>query len=219
MTPILSQFSYIAAIIVFLSVVGFHLSRKNINLVFLYIVQSLAVASLLFIPAIHRMDFFLLLAAVLTLAIKAVFAPYFFLRLIKRHEMTFTSNTYLSLPFTLIVLSLLSGLAFSHVFKAFIELASVNMPAVSLAIAAIFTSVFLSINRRGALSQIVGVLSLENSIVALTLFLGVENSSGLDIGVSFDIGVWVLIAVLFLSMMYKQFGSLDVSTMKKLKEE
>jgi hydrogenase-4 component E len=219
MMPILSQFSYLAAIVVFLSVVGFHLSRKNINLVFLYIVQSLAVASLLFIPAIHEMNFLLLLAAVLTLAIKAIFAPYFFLRLIKRHEMTFTSNTYLSLPLTLIVLSLLAGLAYSHVFKSFADLAGDNMHAVSLAIAAIFASIFLSINRRGALSQIIGVLSLENGIVALTSFLGAEQSSGLDIGVSFDIGVWVLIAVLFLSMIYKQFGSLDVSTMKKLKEE
>jgi hydrogenase-4 component E len=156
---------------------------------------------------------------VLTLAIKAIFAPYFFLRLIKRHEMTFTSNTYLSLPLTLISLALLSGLAFSHAFKPFADLAGGNMQTVSLAIAAIFISIFLSINRRGALSQIIGVLSLENSIVVLTLFLGVVDSSGLDIGVSFDIAVWVVIAVLFLSMIYKQFGSLDVSTMKKLKEE
>jgi|WetSurMetagenome_2_1015567.scaffolds.fasta_scaffold11628_4 hydrogenase-4 component E len=219
MTPILSQFSYIIAIVVFLSAVGFHLSRKNINLVFLYILQSSAIAVLLFIPAIQEMDFLLLLAAVLTLAIKAVFAPYFFLRLIRRHELTFTSNAYLSLPLTLITLALLAGLAYSHVFKSFVDLSGGNMHAVSLAIAAIFVSIFLSINRRGALSQIIGVLSLENTIVALTLFLGVVDSSGLDIGVSFDIGVWVVIAVLFLSMIYKQFGSLDVSTMKKLKEE
>jgi len=217
--PILSQFSYIIAIVIFLAVVGFHLSRKNDNLVFLYIVQSGAVALLLFIPAIHEMNFFLLLAAVLTLAIKAIFAPYFFFRLIKRHEMTFTSNTYLSLPLTLIVLSLLAGLAYSHVFRPLFELSGGNAHAIPLAIAAIFVSIFLSINRRGALSQIIGVLSLENGIVALTSFLGVEEASGLDIGVSFDIAVWVVIAVLFLSMIYKQFGSLDVSTMKNLKEE
>jgi hydrogenase-4 component E len=98
-------------------------------------------------------------------------------------------------------------------------LAGGNLNAIPLALAAIFISIFLSINRRGALSQIIGVLSLENGIIALTAFLGITESSGLDIGVSFDIAVWVVIAALFLSMMYKQFGSLDVSKLKELKEE
>jgi hydrogenase-4 component E len=174
---------------------------------------------LLFIPALREMNFLLLLAAMLTLSIKAIFAPYFFFRLIKRHEMTFTSNTYLSLPLTLIVLSLLAGLSYSSVFQPLVNLAGGNTHAIPLALAAIFASIFLSINRRGALSQIIGVLSLENGIVALTSFLGIAEASGLDIGVSFDIGVWVVIAALFLSMMYKQFGSLDVSKLKELKEE
>jgi hydrogenase-4 component E len=215
----MTQIIYALAIVIFLAVVGIHLARKNINCVVLYIVQSAAVALLLFIPAIRAMDFFLLLAALLTLAIKSIFAPYFFMRLIKRHEMTFTSNTYLSLPLTLIVLALLSSLAYHDVFRPLFFMAGENLNAIPLAMAAIFISIFLIINRRGALSQIIGVLSLENSIVALTSFLGIEQSSGLDIAVSFDIAVWVIIAVLFLSMMYKQFGSLDVSSMTKLKEE
>jgi hydrogenase-4 component E len=219
MTQLLAQFSYVIAITVFLSVIGIHLARKNINCVVFYIIQSVAVAVLLFIPAFKELDFFLMLAAVLTLAIKAIFAPYFFLRLIKRHEMTFTSNTYLSLPQTLIVLSLLTGLAYFRVFQPLANLAGGNSHTIPLALATIFASIFLSINRRGALSQIIGVLSLENGIVALTSFLGMAEASGLDIGVSFDIAVWVIIAVLFLSMMYNQFGSLDVSKLKELKEE
>lgn len=215
----LPQFFYIIALVVFLSVIGIHLSKKNAFCIFFYIAQSLAVALLLFIPAFRQGDFFLILAAVLTLSIKAIIAPFFFFRLIKRHELTFSANNYLSLPLTLIVLALLSGLAYQGVFQPLAALAGENVNAMPLALAAIFISIFLIINRRGALSQIIGILSLENGIVALTYFLKVENVSGLDIGVSFDIAVWVVIAALFLSMLYKQFGTLDVSTMKNLKED
>jgi hydrogenase-4 component E len=215
----MNQFFYVIAAIVFLSVVGIHLTHKNTVCVFFYIVQSAAVSSLLFISGFREMDFFLIVTAILTLAIKAVGAPYFFTRLIKRHEMTFTSNTFLSLPMTLIVLALLTGLAYSGVFHPLAILGGGNLNAVPLALATIFSSIFLIINRRGALSQIIGILSLDNGIVALTSFLGVERISGLDIGVSFDIAVWVVIATLFLSMIYKQFGTLDASAMKALKEE
>jgi hydrogenase-4 membrane subunit HyfE len=219
MTQLLPQFSYTIGVIVFLSVVGIHLTRKNTNCVFFYILQSAAVALLLFVPAFREKDFFLMLAAVLTLSIKAIVAPYFFFRLIKRHELTFSANTYLSLPLTLIVLALLTGLAYQGIFQPLAALAGNNLNAVPLAVATIFVSIFLIINRRGALSQIVGILSLENGIVSLTSFLGVTQLSGLDIAVSFDIGVWVVIAALFLSIIYKQFGTLDVSTMSQLKEE
>ena len=81
-----------------------------------------------------------------------------------------------------------------------------------------FLSLFLIINRKSALSQIVGILSLENSIVAFAIFAGLEQSLSLQIGILFDISVWLIIATVFMSMMYTHFGSLDVTDMKKLKD-
>ncbi|MFA7662772.1 MAG: hypothetical protein WCX88_02540 [Patescibacteria group bacterium] len=219
MTQLLLHFSYAVGLVVFLSVIGMHLTRKNTACVLFYIFQSLAVALLLFVPALDKGSILLMLAALLTLIIKVILAPFFFLRLINRHELTFSANTYLSLPLTLIVLALLFGLAYQNIFQSLLIFAGENMNVVPLALATIFSSIFLIINRRGALSQIIGILSLENGIVALTSFLKVEQVPGLDIGISFDIAVWVIIAVLFLSMIYKKFGTLDVSTLKELKEE
>jgi hypothetical protein len=62
MTQLLAQFSYVIAITVFLSDGGIHLARKNINCVVFYIIPSVAVAVLLFIPAFKELDFFLMLA-------------------------------------------------------------------------------------------------------------------------------------------------------------
>ena len=106
MNQLFSQFSYSIAALILLSVVGVHLSRKNSSCIFFYIVQSLAVSLLLFIPAVREKDVLLMVAAILTMSIKAVGAPFFFYRLIKRHELTFSANTYLSLPLTLIGIAL-----------------------------------------------------------------------------------------------------------------
>lgn len=219
MTYFISQFYYILALIIFLSIIGVHLSKKNSVCVFFFIVQSLAVSLLIFIPALKNNDLLLIFAALLTLSIKSIAAPFFFFKLIKRHELTFSSSNYLSLPLTLAVIALLLGFSYSNIFESLSLLGGTNSNSVPLAIAVIFISIFLAINRRGALSQIISILSLENGIVALIAFLGVEQMPSLDIGVSFDLAVWVIIASLFLSMIYKQFGTLDINAMKNLKEE
>lgn len=219
MTYIFPQLYYVLGLAVFLSITSAHLFKKSSACVICLIVQSVAVFLLIFIPAIQTSNSLLIIAALLTLAIKAIAAPFFFFKLIRRHELTFSANNYLSLPLTLITVAILSGLAYSDIFRPLALLSGDNMLAIPLALAAIFISIFLTINRRGALSQIIGILSLENSIVALVAFLGVEQLPGLDIGVSFDLAVWIVIATLFLSLIYKQFGTLDVNAMKNLKEE
>jgi len=63
-----------------------------------------------------------------------------------------------------------------------------------------------------------GILSLENGIVSFALFAGLEQNPGLQLGITFDVLIWIIIASVFISMIYRQFGSLDVTTMKKLTE-
>jgi len=73
------------------------------------------------------------------------------------------------------------------------------------------------INRKGALSQMIGVLSLENSIVSFAFTAGLEQKPGLELGITFDIFVWIIIATVFVSMVYKKFKTLDVTEMSRLK--
>ena len=63
-----------------------------------------------------------------------------------------------------------------------------------------------------------GVLSLENSIMAFGLFSMIDQSLLLEMGIIFSISVWIIIATVFISMIYKHFGSLDVTKMKHLKD-
>ena len=213
-----SFFQFTAITAVFLSAVLLHITKRNLTAVFLYFIQSLAVAALLFQPLFENFSMIVLLMAGLTLAIKAVVAPLFFSKLIKRHQLKFSASTYLNTPLTLIVIAALAALTNSRIFSHIASIDPDNKKILALAIAVILVSFFLIINRKGAVSQIIGILSLENGIVAFALFSGLEQSPALQIGVIFDLFVWVIIAAVFISMIYKQFGSLDVTELKHLKE-
>lgn len=213
------QILFFLTSLIFGSVIFMHLSKRNSTLIFFYLIQSLIVSALLLELSIEKVSFFLILTATITLIVKAIIAPYFFRRLIHRHHLNFSVSTYLNSPLTLVVLALLTVFSYSHFFKPLSILAKENEKALLIAVAMIFISLFLIINRKGVLSQMIGILSLENGIVTFAYIAGLEAGPALQLGILFDILVWVIIATVFASMLFKQFGSLDVNEMKNLKEE
>lgn len=205
--------------LIFLSVIFMHLSKKSASVIYLYMIQSFIVAILLFNSFVKDLSFALLFVAIIIFGIKVIIAPYFFFGLVKKHQLKFSSSTYLNGPSALIVLAVLTAITYSHLFRPLSALSPNNENSLLLAVAMMFISIFLMINRKGALSQMIGILSLENGIVSFASFAGLEQSPGLQLGILFDILVWIIIATVFTSMIFKQFGSLDVTTMRHLKEE
>src|SRR5665811_512906 len=95
------------ATIIFASAVFLHLTRKNTSAVRLYMVQSAAIAALLILSSFDRLSPLLVVAIVATVAVKIFIAPYFFYGLIRRHQLTFSVNTYLNTPVSLMVIACL----------------------------------------------------------------------------------------------------------------
>ncbi len=204
--------------IIFLTIVFLHIAKKNMAVVAAYGIQSSAIVAILFGSFVQTGNISLLFLALLVFVVKVVLAPIFFVKLIKKHELAFSVSTYLNMPLTLIVLAGLTAIANSNKFVSLTNIIPANQTLLSLALSAMFLSLFLIINRKGALSQIVGILSLENSIVAFAVFAGLEQSLGLQIGIIFNISIWLVIATVFMSMIYRHFGTLDVSSMTDLKD-
>lgn len=203
---------------IFLTIIFLHLIKKNFEAVIAYGIQSLAIVFVLlgsFFEASNTLLFFVIF---FTLIVKVILAPLFFIKLIQKHELTFSVSTYLNMPLTLIVIAAFTAAAHSLKFSPLTNIIPSHYGLLSLALSAIFISLFLIVNRKGALSQTLGILSLENSIVAFVIFAGLERSPGLQMGIIFDILVWLLIATVFVSMIYRHFGSIDVTSMKYLKD-
>jgi hydrogenase-4 component E len=204
--------------IIFLTIVFLHIAKKNNEAIVAYGIQSAAIVALLFNSFFTTGHISLLFIALLTLVVKAILAPAFFTRLIRLHELTFAVSTYINTPLTLIAVAALTAVAHSEKVSPLTSIIAANHLLLSLALSSLFLSLFLIVNRRGALSQIIGILSFENSIVAFSIFAGLEQSLGLQMGVIFDMFVWIVIATVFVSMLYRHFGSLDVTSLKQLKD-
>ena len=202
----------------FLTVVFLHLSKKNFGAVLAYVIQSLAIVLILLDSFINTGDLPLLFIVFLILLVKVILAPTFLIRLIKKYNLAFSVDTYLNTPITLIIIAILTSVAHSQKLTPLTGIVPTNQALLSLAVSSILLSLFLIINSRRALSQIIGVLSLENSIVAFIVCAGLEQSAGLQIGVIFNIFVWTIIATVFVSIIHKHFGSLYITAMKNLKD-
>jgi hydrogenase-4 component E len=217
-TPVIPQILLFMQIVIFSTAVFMHLTKKNASVIRLYIVQSTAVSLLLLLPAVGESSKLLIVAIASTIAVKLFIAPYFFFSLIRRNRLTFSVSTYFNTPISLLVIAILVALTRTEVFRPLAYLAPEGVNLLLLNVATIMISLFLSINRKGALSQMLGILSLENGIVAFAVSAGLEQNPGLQLGITFNILIWIVIATVFISMMFRQFGSLDVTTMKKLTE-
>ena len=200
----------------FLSIVFLHIAKKNVGILVAYALQSLIVVIVLFGSYFETGALALLFVALLTFAIKVVLAPAFVFRTIKKNDLKFSSGTYLKAPLALIVIAGLTAIANSSLFASLTSIVPDHQRLLFLALSSLFISLFLIINRKDALPQIVGILSLENSILLFGVFAGLEQSAGLQAGIIFDIFIWIMIATIFVSMLLKHFGSLDVTEMRHL---
>lgn len=208
----------ILIIVIFLASVFLNIAKANSTAISLYALQSFAVSAILFLSYLEHKQGLFLLVILVTVAIKVIAAPSFFSNLIKKHQIKFSANTYLSTPLTLLVVTALTVTAYSsNVFSTITSIMSDNSRLIGLSLAIILISIFLIINRKGVISQMIGVLSLENGIVCFANFSGLEQNPSLQIGIIFDIFIWIAIATVFASMIYNKFGSLDTTDMNILK--
>ncbi len=213
----MSIFLQICMALFCLSTVGLHVAKKNMTEVTLYGLQSLAVVALLGVSLWRHQSVGLLAVVIVTLAVKVILAPIFFVRLIKKHNLKINANTYANMPETLLAITATLLLVSSHFFSPLTNIVPENHTYLVLSLCVLLTSILLVANRRGILSQAVGVLSLENAIMAYAFFAGLEQSPVLELGIVFDVFVWLMVASIFVTMAHKHFGSADVTTMRNLK--
>ncbi len=218
----MTQLFFFLIILSFVLTIVMHMVKKNVLFVWAYVLQSVALSVVLAALAFqtHELNFFI--AALLTIAVKVVLAPWFLFKRIRIHQVYFTASSYINTPLTLVVVMLLIIFAHSSVFAPVSMVMGGDGPMVGyvpLIVSSVFISLFLMVNRKGAFSQIIGMLSLENAIILLSVFAGLSQSLTVELGIAFDSAIWVLIASLFLSLLHRHFGSLDVVEFAQLTEK
>jgi len=183
-----------------------------------FALQSFVLAFLSVLIAIYTDSFQLFGVGVALVIVKVVVIPRVLNRAVAKIGISRVAAPYLGTAPALIVCVLLAIIAF----YVMTPIASSNpLPtadAMPLALAGVLIGFFIMVDRRRAVTQILGFLMLENGIFLLALLTTYGVPFIVEMGVFLDVLVAVLIMEVFVYHIKDNFDSIDVGELGKLKE-
>lgn len=158
----------------------------------------------------------LILIMLETIIFKALAAPLFLKYLIRRNNITREAEPYLPNFLSLIIVTLiivvtiiLSGaIKDSHLDKTFFIVALANL----------FSGLYLIISRKKIITHVVGYLVIENGVFILSLAVGNEMPMLVNLGIMLDIFASLLILGIFFNKIGDLLKDPDVNLLRNLKD-
>ena len=160
--------------------------------------------------------------AALTLVFKAILLPVGLERLVTKIEIRREIEPFVNVPISVMVAGLLTVLAYV-VAESFHRPEEATTPSslghntLAVAIALFLIGFFMMVNRRKALTQVLGLLSLENGILLAAISLTYGMPLIVEIGIFFDVLVAALLLAILIYRIRETFDSMDVSRLSRLR--
>jgi hydrogenase-4 component E len=183
----------------------------------MFTLQSFTLALLTAIVAWYAASADLFGVAVVLVILKVVIIPRVLNRAVTNIGLQRAAAPYLGTAPALVVCGALIVVAF-YVMTPLV--ASNPLPtanALPLAFAGVLVGLFVTVNRKRALTQILGFLMMENSIFLLALLATYGVPFIIEVGVFLDVLVAVLIFEVFVYHIKENFDTLEVGQMGELK--
>ncbi len=152
-----------------------------------------------------------------SLAIKGVMIPWLLFRALRGVAATREIKPYVG--YTPSVLFAVMATIFSFAVAQQIP-RTPSFPApqlIAASIAMLLCGLFLLVARRQAITQIIGYLTLENSIYLFGVSLAVEQSWVVELGVLLDLLVGIFIMGVVIYHIYREFDNIDLQSLEELK--
>lgn len=188
--------------------------------VWLYAFQSLALAAASAFVAYALHEPHIYLAAGLAALIKGFAIPQVIFYILKKIEVKREVESFLGIPSSLLVAALLVGLAFYAANAAlglgigeFGELPS-TLLAVSLAVMLI--GFFMMINRKKAITQVIGLSVMENGLFLAAIALTSGMPLVIELGVFFELLIGAMLMGILILKIKSSFDTINVHEMHTL---
>ena len=141
----------------------------------------------------------LALATIGTLALKAVVIPFFMLRAVRESGTRREVEPYVSLHVSLLIAVVLVGVSFALAAAFGPALGRATVPSLALpaGLSTLLIGMFLTINGKTELTQIIGYQVLQNGVFVLGQTLVGESPLLVELGVLLDVLVAVMLTGLF----------------------
>ena len=196
-------------------------SSKNLAFyVRLFALQSILLGGLSLLIALHYGEMHILTAAILTFVIKAVTIPIVLNKVIDRIRVRTEIEFSVNITVSLIIcgaLVVLSNSVAQPIVQAQRAGSLFTTKVLPISIAVMLIGLFIMITRKKAVTQIIGLLTMENGLFLSGLSITHGMPLIVEIGIFFDILVAALILGMFVFRINKNFESIDIAAMRSLR--
>lgn len=211
----------VSSAILLISTFGVIVRRGFMGWLSAYRYQTIVLAGITSILAFVTGVWELYIVAALTIVIKAIIIPIVLLRVtsginvVARYEL----NPYISIRLSVIIAALLVALSYYLTEQIPFKSDPIILTYLPVSISLLLIGLFMMVNRRVALNQVVGLLVLENGLFLFTTTLTRGVPIIIEIGVFIDILVGVIISATLMSRINHTFDNLNVDNLEQLKDE
>ncbi|MFG1704179.1 hypothetical protein ACFLIM_13400 [Nonomuraea sp. M3C6] len=191
--------------------------RRDLSaIVWLFALQGVALTALIVVLGVRQDDLELILIGLGVGALRAGLLPYLMRRALVAGGEGRETQPLVNVATSLLVAAVLAMLAYA-VSQPLVRLSPTPATqAVPIALTVLLIGFFVLVTRRRALSQLVGFLLMDNAITA-TAFL---TTSGVplvvELGISLDILLAVLVLQVLTTRMRAAFGGTDLDELREL---
>jgi hydrogenase-4 component E len=185
-------------------------------------VQSFLLASIAATIAHFNHAPHIYVVAALTLMFKAILLPLLLERLVTKIEIRQEIEPFVNVPISVVISGLLTLLAYVvaesfHRPEEAAGPASLGHNTLAVAIALFLIGFFMMVNRRKALTQVLGLLCLENGLFLAAISLTYGMPLIVEAGIFFDVLVATLLLAILIYRIRETFESMDVSRLSRLR--
>jgi hydrogenase-4 component E len=219
MTNLNGQIINLLASVLLIMSFGMLSQRRILSLIRLFTLQGLTLVATTALIAYSTHQPELYYSAGLTLILKVLLIPTLLHRLINHLNVRWDTETLINIPTTMMIGIVLVIFAFNLAAPISSLSASIARSSLGIALACVLLSFLMMITRSKAVPQVIGFLSMENSLFFAATATVYGMPMVVELGIALDVLVGILILGVFMFQIWERFDSLDISHLETLKEE
>jgi hydrogenase-4 component E len=188
----------------------------------MFALQSFLLAAIAGTIAFFNHSNHIYIAAALTFIVKTLVLPILLERIVARVGIQQEIEPLINVPLSVLISGGLTLVGYI-VAESFYHPEETSAPAalghntLAIAIALFLIGFFMMLNRRKALTQVLGLLSMENGLFLAAISLTYGMPLVVEIGIFFDVLVAAMVLGILVYRIGETFDSMDVSKLRRLR--
>jgi hydrogenase-4 component E len=183
-----------------------------------YTLGSLALGLLAAAVAYYTKADHIYIVAILTIVLKVIVIPRFLDYTVDRIKVKKEVEPLVSIPGSLLICGALTFIAYYISSPIIAQGSAITKNCLAISLAVVLIGFFVIIARRKAMTEIVGLLMMENGLFLAAISLTYGMPMIVEIGIFFDVLVAAIIMGIFAFKINHTFETVDTTFMRRLRD-